>query len=168
MKSVIAVLLALSLFTGCGSKEAPEESIQWFPTQDEAIDAGLLKEGVGRTALLNIQSVSTETLVFYENYESLGVASIVEGPDGFRWHRNNPYMGLRAEGASPPYLSTEFIIQTYSGKKLRLLVGKVFDRSVPRVLVKSDKVEKELPILGNAMLFFTWQEPGRTYEIYLP
>ena len=149
MKAIAVLLMLMVLLAGCNSKEA-SVNLEWYPTKADAIAQGLQKEGIRKPAdsVLAVEEVNGETLVFYENHDALGVASIAEGTEGFAWHRTSAYIGF-ASDADPtvsPFMHADYHIVTSKGQTLYIVAGEVSDRSIRTMLIRDDGKEREIPV----------------------
>jgi hypothetical protein len=117
---------------------------------------GLNQEGVNKSSILASDNVNDETIVFYENHNALGVASIAESPKGYSWYRSQVYTGF--QGKDVPYMTVGFDFQTYKGKKIKIIAGKIYDNTIQKMLLKDDGSDRELLIYGYSRLFFSVHE----------
>lgn len=154
LKRVVVIVFVLLLLVSCESNEE-NVNLKWFPSKEEAIEVGLRQENAESTSNLDIVEENGETLVFYEMFNGLGVANIVKGPKGFGWYRSNPYLDFQTDSEESPLMYGEFDIQTYSGVTLSVIAGKVYDKSIKKLLLKNNGNEKELQIYGKSRLFFS-------------
>lgn len=145
---VVSVLLA-----GCKNKNS---DFKWYPTKEKAIQNGLEEEHADKSAILSIEEVNGETLVFYQMQDALGIASIVESEEGYSWYRKSPYFGF--EGTNVPYMLQGTNIKTAKGQEIPILIGKVYDTSIKKINLTGDGSDRELKIFEDCQLFYSIHE----------
>lgn len=146
----LAGVLILFLFTGCSQSEGGD----WHNSEREAVLTGLEKEGTDILAVLSIERVKGETLVFFEQKGGLGIASITKSEKGYSWYRSEPFLDFETEG-SLPYTTAEFEYETERGVKVPVLAGKVFDPTVKKIKLIDFGIEKEFLISKRSSWFYT-------------
>lgn len=158
MARITLTLIAtiLILLAGCKNYEPTPTELEWFNTKEKAIENGLIKEGVNSSSILSSENVNDETIIFYEGHNALGVASIAECPKGYSWYRSQAYTGF--QGQDVPYMTVGFDFQTYKGQKIEIIAGKVYDKTIQKMLLKGDGSNRELLIYGDLRLFFSVHE----------
>ncbi len=140
------------LLVGC-SNENPTSKNDWFvPTAEEAIKKGLVSEGTDDSAILSIEEVAEETIVFYENYNAITAATIAESEYGFTWYRSMNYFTF--EGEESDYMSAGFDFETYGGQNIKVVAGRVFDKSISEMILQGDGAERILKVDSDSGLFF--------------
>lgn len=157
MKKVI-ILLLLSVFflQGCSNVK---DNIEWYQSKESAIDNGIEKEGFDKSAILSIEEINGETIIFYETYEenenltALGIAIINENNNCYSWYRSSPYLGF--ESTDSEYMSAGTTIETPKNQKISVLVGKVGDDTIKSIVLSGDGQERELVISGKGRLFYS-------------
>ncbi|WP_078548521.1 hypothetical protein [Litchfieldia alkalitelluris] len=155
MRNVVFLLLFTSLFlmVGCTNKE--DRAVEWFTTEEEAIEKGLQQEGTDTHAVLSIESYKGETLVFYDYGGALGVASITESDQGFSWYRSNAYSDIEGD---VPYAYGGFKAKTENGIAIQILYGKAFDNSIKVMNLVRDTEKQVMKIDEDSRLFYAIHE----------
>jgi len=154
LKKVFVIVSVLLFLVSCKTNEE-NGNLKWFPSKEEAIEAGLRQESAESKSILDIIEENGETLVFYEMFNGLGVANIAKGPKGFGWYRSSAYIDFQTDSEDSPFMYGGFDIQTYSGITLSVIAGKVYDKSIKKLLLKNNGNEKELQIYGKSRFFFS-------------
>lgn len=142
--------LCLLLLIGCNQENNSNRS-DWFEKKEEAIEHGLHQEGTDSKAVLSIQEIDGETIVFYLYESALGVASITESDKGCSWYRSRAYTDFEGD---VPYSTAGFEYETATGLSIPILVGKAFDISIEKMKLVENGTERELQIFENSRLFF--------------
>lgn len=143
------ICFGLLLLAGCS-----EETLEWYETEEKAVDEGLKQEG-SEAHLLSVEQVKGESIVFFETNDTLAVASIAKSNKGYSWYRSNAYVVF--EG-NTDYSTMGFVVATRSGLKIPVMVGKVFDTNIVSMRLIEAGIEKELPILGESRFYYSIHE----------
>lgn len=106
-------IYVLFILTACTQSD-------WYDTRDEAIENGLQEEGIGESPTVSIEEYDGETIVLYAQDNSLGVASITEGEEGYSWYRSAPNHRFEVTG-DLPYTTGSFEVETDSGMQVTIL-----------------------------------------------
>ncbi|WP_227940399.1 hypothetical protein [Alkalihalobacillus deserti] len=161
MKRITFIVISLYfvLLVGCSSSD----NTQWYETKETAIEYGLQEEGTDKTSILSIEEFKGETIVFYELDNSLGVANIAESKKGFSFFRNTSYVGFGGDSA---HSKMGFDFKTKSGVNVNVLAGKASDKSIEKMKLLGDGLERELPISEKSRLFYViHEEPYTSLEV---
>lgn len=150
LKLFLLVPLVLINLTACNNENT---DLKWYPTKEEAIVNGLKEDGIDRPAVLSVEEVEGETIVFYEAWDAFGKASIAESKEGYGWYRSSVYSGF--EGTDVPYMVIGTRFNTYEGQEISLIVGKVYDSNIKKIILSGDGPERELKIIGDSQLFYS-------------
>ncbi|WP_245613705.1 VOC family protein [Alkalihalobacterium bogoriense] len=86
MKQLFLLFFFITFLVGC-----TQDNSKWYNTKDEAIKYELEQEG-SNAILLSVEDYSGETIVFFEQSKTLGVASVTESKKGFSWYRDEPFI----------------------------------------------------------------------------
>lgn len=144
---VLAITL-LAFLVGCGSGNDRE----WYKTKEKAIEEGINKEDASK---LGFEVFNGKTVVLFKKSESLGVATITEGEDGYSWTRNEPLVDFQSE---PPYSLAKVEIKTDSETNIPVAVGKTSDKSITKMLVTGEGINRELHVDDESGLFYLIHE----------
>ncbi len=147
----IFLILSLGLLSACNQESGDE----WQESKEEAISVGLENDGASEEAILSVEEVDGETVIFYGNSNTIGTASLEESNQGYRWYRSNSDVGF--EGDSP-YSTAGYDVKTKSGKNFHVVVGQAKDESIQKMSLSGDGATKELPIVGESRLFYSITE----------
>lgn len=128
-----------------------EDNPQWYETKEDAIKYGLEQES-SNAILLAVEEYKDETIVFFEQDQALGVASITDSEKGFSWYRDQPLTGF--EGGSS-YSTAGFESETKQGTKVPILAGKAFDHNITKIRIPGRDNQKILTITDKSGLFYS-------------
>lgn len=148
---IISIILIL-LISGCTTDK---DNLEWHSTKEEAIERGLLAEGANLDAILSIEVVNDETIIFYEYQQSLGVASLSESEKGYSWYQTQPYTDF---DSAEPYAVASYDFETKKGNKVSVLTGKAFDPNIEKIILTGDGPDRELEISDNSRIFYSTHE----------
>lgn len=130
----IILLITSSLFaiTGCkmektGVKNQIKETIDYYPSIDEAIQEGLKAEDGKNKDILGSVSIDDETVIAFISDHKFGYANISEKDGLYAWNRAKPRMGVQYTGDETVIITkTE---ETEEGKEYELKIGYVDPRN---------------------------------------
>ncbi|WP_227396119.1 hypothetical protein [Jeotgalibacillus aurantiacus] len=152
MKRILFIFFILSFaffIAGCNN----ENAVEWFDTQNEAIESGLAQEGSGLESVLSTEKFQGETFVFYESSSGLGTGNIIENNGTYSWKRTDPIVNFEVEGELP-YSTAAFPFQTDSGISASILTGKAFDHTIQEMKLSGDGEERNLKLRGDNRFFY--------------
>lgn len=160
-KVILGSLILLFIVVGCSQKDSSD----WYDTKEKAIESGLKQEGMDDSAVLSVEEYEGETIVFYENEGTLGIANIIESNRGYSWFRSEPYFDFDVEG-DLAYTTAGFDFETKNGIKGSVLYGKVFDDSIEKMLLQGDGPDRKLEIFNDSKLFYAiHRQPFASLEV---
>jgi hypothetical protein len=132
--------------TACKSNET--EKTVYYSTIDKAIEQGMLEEGISEEQILSRQVINNGKIVFfiYQSYPAVGVATLTEQSEGWRWYRSSAFLGFDADS---PIMYESFNTKTENGDELVLLLGRVKDSGITAVQIRNKNTNdvKTLPYM---------------------
>ncbi|MBP3950952.1 hypothetical protein [Bacillus suaedae] len=146
MKDFFLLVSLIFLMVGC-----TQDNPQWYKTKEDAIKYGLEQES-SNSILLAVEEYKDETIVFFEQDQALGVASITDSEKGFSWYRDQPLTGFESDSS---YSTARFESETKQGTKVPILAGKAFDHNITKIRIPGGNNEKILRITDNSRLFYS-------------
>lgn len=153
LKNLIIVACVVFIVAACNQTSSSD----WYGTKDETIEIGLQEEGINRPTNISVEEYEGETIVFYESEGALGVASITESEEGYKWFKNSPTFSFDVTG-DLPYTTGKFSFETESGLQVPILYGEIFDNSVQITDLQKNEDFNDAKLIGNSNLFFTFLE----------
>ncbi len=117
--------MIISILSGCSA--LADHNLQWFKTENEAINDGIEKEEIKKEDLLEKTTVNGETIVLFqknvENGLAVGAATISKENHQFAWYRSNPYTVIQKNNSPKYHTQVSWNIRAKSGKEFTVYSG---------------------------------------------
>ncbi|MFT9497627.1 hypothetical protein [Anaerosolibacter sp.] len=155
-KIVLILLMGIVFLQGCTNIE---DHIEWYQSKESAIENGIEKEGLDKSAILSVDEINGETIIFYEMYmeaenlSAFGIAIIKENNNSYSWYRPSAYFGF--ESTDSDYMLAGTNIKTPRKQEISVVIGRVCDNTIKSVILSGDGQERELVISGKGRLFYS-------------
>jgi hypothetical protein len=134
--SILAVLLLMGSFHGCGSKAVPKEQVTFYITPDESVNDQ-------RPVYLVIRKVNKKNFLT-ENYDDIADIVYAEPPDEslLGWHILMPGQNEKILVTKPDTLSIGvYVLFTHPGEKWKMLLEKPLE-SEYKITIKKNALEE--------------------------
>ncbi len=134
--SILAVLLLMGSFYGCGPKAVPKEQVTFYITPDESVNDQ-------RPVYLVIRKVNKKNFLT-ENYDDIADIVYAEPPDEslLGWHILMPGQNEKILVTKPDTLSIGvYILFTQPGEKWKMLLEKPLE-SEYKITIKKNALEE--------------------------
>ncbi|WP_026694982.1 hypothetical protein [Peribacillus kribbensis] len=125
-RTLIFVFLAAAvLLVGWIGFSSKSDSVQWFETEQQAINYGVKEEDIQSDDILGKPKVNGETFVIYKFRSDgdlgVGTANLVKKNHKYSWQPTKPKVIVKTKGGRATAASTT--LESVSGKKFTFYAG---------------------------------------------